>query len=110
MTQFEFSQCPIDVALRKLLYRMRLPSETQQIDRTMEAFAKAYNESNPDVFSDPDHPYILAFSMIMLHTDHFNKANKRKMSRVDYIRNTRIDGVREELLGVRSPIDQQPRD
>jgi hypothetical protein len=28
-----------------------LPKETQQIDRVMEAFAKRYHESNPDLFS-----------------------------------------------------------
>jgi Sec7-like guanine-nucleotide exchange factor len=28
-----------------------LPKETQQIDRVMEAFAKRYHESNPDLFA-----------------------------------------------------------
>ncbi len=28
-----------------------LPKETQQIDRVMEAFARRYFESNPDLFS-----------------------------------------------------------
>jgi hypothetical protein len=45
-----------------------------------------------------DQPYILAFSLIMLHTDAFNKSNKSKMTKADYIRNTRIDGVPSEIL------------
>lgn len=45
-----------------------------------------------------DQPYILAFSMIMLHTDAFNKSNKRKMSRADYVRNTTIEGISPNLL------------
>ena len=47
-----------------------------------------------------DHPYILAFSLIMLHTDAFNKSNKRKMTKPDYIRNTRLPGVAPEVLDV----------
>ena len=49
----------------------------------------------------PDHPYILAFSLIMLHTDAFNKSNKRKMTKPDYIKNTRLPGVAPEVLDVR---------
>lgn len=47
-----------------------------------------------------DHPYILAFSLIMLHTDAFNKSNKRKMTKPDYIKNTRLPGVAPEVLEV----------
>ena len=48
-----------------------------------------------------DHPYILAFSLIMLHTDAFNRSNKRKMSKADYIKNTKLVGVPTEVLDVR---------
>lgn len=48
----------------------------------------------------PDHPYILAFSLIMLHTDAFNKSNRRKMSKADYIRNTTLPGLIPEVLDV----------
>ncbi|KAF8269365.1 hypothetical protein EI94DRAFT_1660214 [Lactarius quietus] len=75
-----------------------LPRETQQIDRVMEAFAKRYLECNRNLFISDDHPYILAFSLIMLHTDAFNKSNKRKMTKPDYIRNTRLSGVYPEVL------------
>lgn len=47
-----------------------------------------------------DHPYILAFSLIMLHTDAFNKSNKRKMTKPDYIKNTRLPGLASEVLDV----------
>lgn len=47
-----------------------------------------------------DHPYILAFSLIMLHTDAFNKSNKRKMTKADYMKNTRLPGVAPEVLDV----------
>ncbi|KIM48047.1 hypothetical protein M413DRAFT_219231 [Hebeloma cylindrosporum] len=80
-----------------------LPRETQQIDRVMEAFAFRYTQCNPNVFISEDHPYILAFSLIMLHTDAFNPSNKRKMTKADYIKNTKLPGIATEVLEVRSP-------
>lgn len=40
-----------------------------------------------------DNTYVLAFSMMMLHTDAFNRHNKNKMTKADYVRNTRMEGV-----------------
>lgn len=37
----------------------------------------------------------------MLHTDAFNKSNKRKMTKADYIKNTSLPGVAPEVLDVR---------
>lgn len=98
LDSFEFAHDPIDLALRKLLMAVSLPKETQQIDRVMEAFAKRYVACNPKLFSSSDQVYILAFSIIMLHTDAFNKHNRGKMSRADYVKNTRMDGVPNEVL------------
>lgn len=36
----------------------------------------------------------------MLHTDAFNKSNKRKMTKADYVKNTRLPGVYPEVLDV----------
>ena len=36
----------------------------------------------------------------MLHTDAFNKSNKRKMTKQDYVKNTRLPGVAPEVLDV----------
>ncbi|KAI0757099.1 hypothetical protein C8Q80DRAFT_1245438 [Daedaleopsis nitida] len=96
--RFNFVGDPLDVAVRKLLMDVGLPRETQQIDRVIEAFAARYVQCNPNLFSSDDHPYILAFSLIMLHTDAFNKSNKRKMTKPDYIKNTRLPGVAPEVL------------
>ncbi|KAK7058815.1 hypothetical protein VNI00_001439 [Paramarasmius palmivorus] len=96
--QFDFGEDPLDVSLRRLLMDVGLPRETQQIDRVMEAFASRYYQSHSNLFTSEDHPYILAFSLIMLHTDAFNKSNKRKMTKADYIKNTRLPGVAPEVL------------
>lgn len=39
-------------AFRKLLMEVELPSETQQIDRVLQAFADRYHECNPFVYKD----------------------------------------------------------
>ncbi|KAK2461793.1 hypothetical protein APHAL10511_006256 [Amanita phalloides] len=96
--RFDFVNDPLDIAMRKLLMHVGLPRETQQIDRVIEAFARRYLSCNPDLFTSEDHPYILAFSLIMLHTDTFNKSNKRKMTKVDYVKNTKLPGVASEVL------------
>ncbi|KAH7915398.1 hypothetical protein BJ138DRAFT_1055060 [Hygrophoropsis aurantiaca] len=96
--QFKFAGDPLDVALRRMLMDIGLPRETQQIDRVMEAFAARYLECNPNLFTSDDHPYILAFSLIMLHTDAFNKSNKRKMTKADYLKNTTLPGIIPEVL------------
>jgi Sec7-like guanine-nucleotide exchange factor len=36
----------------------------------------------------------------MLHTDAFNKSNKRKMTKADYIKNTQLAGIYPEVLEV----------
>ena len=118
LSRFDFKEDPLDVALRKLLMELGLPRETQQIDRVMEGFAARYVACNSGLFIDDgeqqphhwhyislhsvfiDHPYILAFSLIMLHTDAFNKSNKNKMTKADYVKNTKLPGIPPEILEV----------
>ena len=41
---------------------------------------------------------------MMLHTDAFNKSNRNKMTKADYVKNTRLPGVLPEMLEVRGQI------
>ncbi|KAF8532649.1 hypothetical protein BDD12DRAFT_765199 [Trichophaea hybrida] len=102
MESFNFSDDPMDMALRKLLMEVELPSETQQIDRVLQAFADRYHECNPFIYKDSDQAYYVAFSLIMLHTDFFNKNNKHKMQKADYVKNTSRafdqEGISKDIL------------
>ena len=98
MRGFKFFGEPLDMSLRKLLMEVELPKETQQIDRVLQAFANRYHECNPGVYDSPDKAYVVAFSIIMLHTDVFNKNNKHKMQKQDYTKNTRDQNVANEIL------------
>ena len=97
--RFPFFGEPIDMSLRKFLLEADLPKETQQVDRVIQAFADRYHECNPGIFMSPDQAYVIAFSLMMLHTDAFNKNNKRKMQKQDYIKNTSGQDVSGDVLG-----------
>ncbi|CAN9230028.1 unnamed protein product [Alternaria alternata] len=99
MRKFAFFGDPIDMAIRKLLMQVELPKETQQIDRVLQGFADRYHECNPGIYINTDKAYFISFSIIILHTDVFNKNNKRKMQRPDYIKNSSCDGVSADVLG-----------
>ncbi|KAI1849492.1 hypothetical protein JX266_004987 [Neoarthrinium moseri] len=98
MRTFGFFEEPMDMAIRKLLMEAELPKETQQIDRCLQAFANRYHECNPGIYSSPDQAYFIAFSLLILHTDVFNKNNKHKMQKPDYLKNTRGEGIFDDVL------------
>lgn len=98
MRGFKFFGDPLDMSTRKLLMEVELPKETQQIDRVLQAFANRYHECNPGVYASPDEAYFIAFSILILHTDVFNKNNKHKMQKQDYTKNARGQGVADEIL------------
>ncbi|CAI7587258.1 unnamed protein product [Penicillium bialowiezense] len=98
MRGFSYFGDPLDMSIRKLLMEVELPKETQQIDRFLQAFSDRYHECNPGIFASPDKAYFIAFSILILHTDVFNKNNKRKMQKPDYIKNCRGEGISEDIL------------
>ncbi|GKT48836.1 protein transport protein SEC73 [Colletotrichum spaethianum] len=98
MRRFSFFEYPMDMAIRKLLMEAELPKETQQIDRCLQAFANRYHECNPGIYASPDQAYFVAFSLLILHTDVFNKNNKHKMQQHDYLKNTQGEGVSDSIL------------
>ncbi|KAI9297478.1 hypothetical protein K502DRAFT_323279 [Neoconidiobolus thromboides FSU 785] len=89
MEDLDFKDQSIDMALRNLLSVLHLPKEAQQIDRIISVFSKRYYEVNKELFASPDLVYTLSFSLLLLHTDAHNKLVKHKMSKEEYIKQTR---------------------
>lgn len=96
---FDFKGLRVDEAIRILLTKFRLPGESQQIERIIEAFSARYvecqnydsievnNEVTDDVSAvrpDADSVFILSYSIIMLNTDLHNPQVKEHMSYEDY--------------------------
>ena len=76
-----------DGALRIFLSAFRLPGESQKIERLMEAVAEQIYRQIDAPLKSSDAAFVLAFSVIMLHTDHHNPSVERKMQKEDFILN-----------------------
>ncbi|KAL3235571.1 Arf family guanine nucleotide exchange factor GEA2 [Nakaseomyces bracarensis] len=97
---FDFKGLRVDEAIRILLTKFRLPGESQQIERIVEAFSKKYvsdqnyntalldtedeKELLESIQPDSDSVFILSYSIIMLNTDLHNPQVKEHMSFEDY--------------------------
>ena len=84
---FDFKNCTFDGALRIFLSKFRLPGESQKIERLMEAVADQIYRQVGGPLNSCDAAFVLAFSVIMLHTDHHNPSVERKMQKQDFIVN-----------------------
>ncbi|KZO91318.1 hypothetical protein CALVIDRAFT_568352 [Calocera viscosa TUFC12733] len=85
------SRVPLDISLRVLLMHLALPKETRAMGCFVETFASKWTERYPRLVAT-DQSYIVVLSMIVLHMDHFNPSNMKKMRGKDYLRNGRRDG------------------
>jgi Sec7-like guanine-nucleotide exchange factor len=96
---FRFENQPLIDGLRMFLASFRLPGESQQIDRIIQAFAdtcgrKCDEAAKMKIFSEDakrasDTAFLLAYSIIMLNTDRHNKVIRedKKMSKDAFVRN-----------------------
>lgn len=89
--KFDFYGIALDIALRMFLMSCELPKEAQQIDRVLDSFSVRYYYCNIDLWDNSDQIYFLTFSLVMLHTDYYNVNNKKKMTKEEFVKNTRID-------------------
>ncbi len=91
-SQMDFNGQSFVEGLRTFLKAFKLPGEAQKIDRLVQSFSEAYSKQNPDVVSNADAAYVLAFQTIMLNTDLHNPSipEKNKMT---------LDGLKRNLRG-----------
>ncbi|OMJ24537.1 hypothetical protein AYI70_g1519 [Smittium culicis] len=86
---FDFKNKRLDEATRMLLGTFRLPGESQQISRIMQAFSSVYFSSNPPDIATKDSAFVLSFAIIMLNTDLHNPQVKNRMKFEDFSKNLR---------------------
>mmetsp|Transcript_50324 Transcript_50324/g.140487 ORF Transcript_50324/g.140487 Transcript_50324/m.140487 type:complete len:431 (-) Transcript_50324:141-1433(-) len=86
----ELQGVTLDHALRLMSQHLCLPRESQQIDRIVEAFAKAYCEANPGSFPDEDSAYLTLFAIVMLNADVHTAQVKKKMTKQQFVSNTKL--------------------
>jgi brefeldin A-inhibited guanine nucleotide-exchange protein len=103
----EFKDLAFVDALRLFLQSFRLPGEAQKIDRFMLKFAERYIDGNKQtslanagkciIYVETmqsssictDTAYVLAYSVILLNTDHYNPQVKKRMTKADFLKNNR---------------------
>ncbi|KAJ2600613.1 hypothetical protein EV177_007111, partial [Coemansia sp. RSA 1804] len=90
MRRFDFHEQPVDLALRQLFQQLRLPSESQQIDRVITSFAQRYDTCNPGLFRSADVVYAHAFAILLLHTDAHNPRIRHKISKQQFVAHARL--------------------
>jgi hypothetical protein len=95
LNTFQFADMTLDGALRELCSVFRLPGESQQIDRVMQAFARKYHLDNSSITEDA--AYVISFSIIMLHTDIHNPNVVKKITCEQWIANTRYVKEAQEV-------------
>ena len=98
LRMMRFAGEPLDMSLRKLLFCVALPEESQQIERVLHSFSVLWHYDNPSIFQDVDQVLYVVFSLVMLHTDYFNKNVKHKMSKPDYVQYAALDDCVPEIF------------
>ncbi|TPX35746.1 hypothetical protein SmJEL517_g01859 [Synchytrium microbalum] len=90
--RYSFKDHAVDTALRKFLFSFLLPPEAQQIDRVLKQFALQYHSDNPGLFNSADDVHITAFAIVMLNSDLHSVGQRTKMTRQQFVSNTRSAG------------------
>jgi len=80
----------LPTALRNLFAKIEAPKERNSyLSLLLEKFSKRFCSCNPSLELSEDAVYILCFSLILLSVDLCSPAVKNKMSKREFIRNTR---------------------
>ncbi|KAG5451899.1 F-box only protein 8 [Clonorchis sinensis] len=101
----DFKKHFLPIALRRLFCEFPVPlAESDAMDfvsRLVSRFSIRYVECNPELGLTEDEVYLLCFSLIMLSVDLWCPHVKNKMSKREFIRNTRrvARNVTDDFLG-----------
>lgn len=74
---------------RSMLGTMFITGESDAINRLIDGFCDVYVEQNPDTLFSAENAKIIAYAIVMLNTDLHKTSTSRKMSLIQFIRNTR---------------------
>jgi F-box protein 8 len=81
---------PLPTALRKFFSEIKAPNERNAyLSALLEKFSKRFCSCNPHLELSEDAVYILCFSLILLSVDLTSPAVRNKMSKREFIKNTR---------------------
>lgn len=91
---FKFDNQRLDVALRSFLDSFRLPGESAEISKILQAFSDYWYEANGKPYAHPDAAFTLAYAVIMLNTDQHNPQARRNQPPMD------VNAFKRNLTGI----------
>ncbi len=91
---FSFNMVQIDMALRKVFKKMRLPKEFQEIERVVKAFSKVYWDQNQETdmlaggLWNMENIELMAMSVLILNTNiHSDKIPRQlKLTKYSFVK------------------------
>jgi len=90
MTLQNFAKKFLPNALRECFSRMEAPNDRgRYLHELLDSFSKRFCHCNPDLGYSVDSVYVMCFSLILLSVDLTSPHVKNKMSKREFIRNTR---------------------
>lgn len=99
MDLFDFTNQSVLLAFRRLCEKLYMKGESQQLNRILDSFTDRWSACNPHHgFKNVGVIYTLAFSILLLNTDHHSEetTRKKKISRSQFITNT-LETIRNFL-------------
>lgn len=92
MKLFDWTDKSILSSIRSLCDKLYMKGESQQLDRVVDAFCDRWVECNPQHgFKSVGVVYTLAYSILLLNTDHYSEeysSKNKKMSKSRYVKQT----------------------
>ena len=85
MDKLQFTDMPIDIALRHFLQSHLLPRAPEKVEKVLLAFSKRYKDTNPACLISVEGVYLLAFHTILLLTRNHNIGVKLKITMEEFI-------------------------
>jgi len=100
MTLQNFAKKFLPNALRECFSRMEAPNDRgRYLHELLDSFSKRFCQCNPDLGYSVDSVYVMCFSLILLSVDLTSPHVKNKMSKREFIRNTRNAVVVDNVNG-----------
>ncbi|XP_038060786.1 PH and SEC7 domain-containing protein-like isoform X2 [Patiria miniata] len=93
VTYFDFSNLPLDIALRKFLAKIAVSGETQERERVLLHFSTRYQRCNEIEYRSADAVHTLTCALMLLNTDLHGQNIGKKMSLSSFISN--LEGLNE---------------
>lgn len=100
MRLFDWTDKSILASMRGLCDKLYMKGESQQLDRVLDAFSDRWVECNPQHgFKSVGVVYTLAYSILLLNTDHYSEeysGNNKRMAKSRYVKQT-LDAIKNLL-------------